>query len=172
MYIYTVPIQSPYSPIQHQHSRIQQNRTGQNTTRRHETTTYLFHQVPKNPAAGFWSWKDWRRATASASLLFRLWLMRPEKSVLLLAAPGVVPLLAPLPAQVAEAEDVVVDAVALDELCGCRVRRVHGPTPAAASPEGKKRDHYVPVDTSAPGRRRCCSPAWRWCQSPRGSRAT
>lgn len=60
--------------------------------------------------------------------------------MLLLAAPGVVPVLVPLPAQVAEAEDVVVDAVALDELCGGRVRRVHGTTFLAASPEGKKRE--------------------------------
>lgn len=43
--------------------------------------------------------------------------MRPEKSVLLLAAPGVMP---EPPAD--DAVDFVVDAVALDELCEIRIR--------------------------------------------------
>lgn len=45
--------------------------------------THLFHHVPRKPVVGFWSWKDWRRAMASASVLPRLWFTRPAKS-----APG------------------------------------------------------------------------------------
>jgi hypothetical protein len=44
--------------------------------------------------------------------------MRPEKSVLLLAAPGVMP----EPPADDDTVDFVVDAVALDELCEIRIR--------------------------------------------------
>jgi len=75
----------------------------------------LFHIFPRNPVVGFISLKDWRLASAAASLLFLFWVIRPEKSV-----PSVEPRLALLsllpPMLLAGVETVPVPPLTADIL--------------------------------------------------------